>query len=79
MIVCIRVIPKASRNLVKKENDTLKVYVTRPPQDGRANTQVIDLLSAYFKVKKYQLKIVKGERSRDKLIEIHAEAMPFNT
>ena len=79
MIVSVRVIPKASRNLVKKENDTLKVYVTRPPQDGRANAQVIDLLSEYLKVKKYQLKIVKGEKSRDKLIEIHADALPSHT
>lgn len=60
----------ASRNLVKKEDGCLKAYLTRPAQDGLANTQLIDLLSDYFKVKKYQIKIIKGEKSRNKIIKI---------
>jgi uncharacterized protein (TIGR00251 family) len=71
VILNIRVNPKASRNLVKKENNTLKVYLTKPAQDGLANQQLIELLSEYFKVKKYQIKIIKGEKSRDKVLEIN--------
>ena len=70
MILNIRVIPRASRNLVKKEADGLKVYLTKPPEEGLANAQLIDLLAEYFKVKKYQVKIIKGVNSRNKLIEI---------
>jgi len=66
----IRVIPKASRNLVKQEQGFFKVYLTRPAQDGLANTQLIGLLAEHFKIKKYQVKIIKGEKSRDKLVEI---------
>jgi len=72
MILNIRVIPKASKNLVKKETDCLKVYLTKPAQDNLANTQLVDLLSEYLSVKKYQIKIVKGHKSRDKLVEINA-------
>ncbi len=70
MIFSIRVHPKASKNLIKKEANYLKVYLTKPPEDGLANAQLIDMLSDYFKVKKYQIKIIKGSTSRNKLIEI---------
>lgn len=72
MIKHIRVIPKASRNLVKEENGRLKVYLTKPPQDGLANAALISLLSEHFKIKKYQVKIIKGEKSRDKVVDIDA-------
>jgi uncharacterized protein (TIGR00251 family) len=72
MILNVRVIPKASRNLVKKENNDYKVYLTKPARDNLANDQLIDLLAEYLKIKKYQLKIIKGEKSRNKLVEIDA-------
>ena len=70
MILNIRVIPGASRNLVKNESGHLKIYLTKPPVDGLANKQLIGLLSKYLKIKKYQIKIIKGKRSRNKSIEI---------
>lgn len=70
MVFNVRVSPKASRNLVKEEKGVFKAYLTKPAQDGLANEQLIGLLSEYLKVKKYQLKIIKGHKSRDKLIEV---------
>ena len=70
MLLDIRVIPKASRNLVKEEDGRLKVYLTSPAQDGKANAQLIELLSKQLKVKKYQVRIIRGEKSRDKQVEI---------
>lgn len=70
MILSVRVLPKASRNLVVKEKDALKVYLTRPAQDGLANEQLIELLSDYLKIKKYKISIKKGHKSRNKIIEI---------
>ena len=72
MILNIRVIPKASRNLVKKEKGLLKAYLTKPAQDDLANMQLIEILADYLKIKKYQVKIIKGEKSRNKLVEIDA-------
>jgi uncharacterized protein (TIGR00251 family) len=74
MLLTVRVIPKASRNFVKKENNTLKVYLTKPAQDGLANSQLIDLLSEYLGVKKYALKIIRGEKSRNKLVILNDTA-----
>lgn len=74
MILNIRVIPKASRNLVKKENDRFKVYLTKPAQDGLANNQLIELLAEYLNLKKYQIKIIKGKHTREKVVEIDGNA-----
>lgn len=62
MILNIRVIPKAGRNLVKQENNCFK--------EGLANRQLISLLAEYLKVKKYRIRIIKGEKFRDKVIEV---------
>jgi uncharacterized protein (TIGR00251 family) len=70
MLINIRVVPKASRNLVKEENGKLKVYVTSPAQDGLANARVIALLAEYFHVKKYDIEIIRGDKSRDKTVRI---------
>jgi uncharacterized protein (TIGR00251 family) len=48
----------------------LAVSVSAPPVEGKANKQVIELLSAYFKVPKTQVKILKGESSKIKVVEI---------
>lgn len=72
MILGIRVIPRSSRNLVVKEKELYKVYLTKPAQDGLANIQLVELLSEYLQVKKYQIKIIKGQRSRNKIVKINA-------
>ena len=66
----VHVIPKASKLLVKQERDRLKVYLTRPAQDGLANAQLVCVLASYFKLKKYQVRILQGVTSREKLVEI---------
>jgi len=71
MILNVRVSPKASRNLVKKERNVYKVYLTKPAQDGLANGQLVDLLANYLGAKKYQIKIIKGFKGRNKLIEFN--------
>ena len=66
----IKVIPNAKRNTVVTENDRFKVYVTAPPVNGKANKAVIEVLAEYLKVKKRNIKIIKGNKSKEKVIEI---------
>jgi len=72
MIFNVRVIPKASRNLVIKEKEGLKVYLSKPAQGGLANTQLVGLLSEYLRVRKYQIRIIKGHKTRYKVVEVDA-------
>lgn len=70
MLYNVKVYPKSSRKLVKKDNCGFRVYLTKPACDGLANSQLIELLSEALKVKKYNVNIIKGEKSRVKLVEI---------
>ncbi len=77
MILKVRVVPQAKKNFIKKENDLLKIYLTKPASDGRANAQLIEFLAEELKIKKYQVRIIRGQTSRQKLIEIDADACIF--
>ncbi len=70
MIINIRVIPRAKKNKVEEEEGRLKVHLTAPPQDGRANKLLIELLAEHFQVKKRQVSLVKGDKSQNKIVEI---------
>ncbi|MFC1590241.1 DUF167 domain-containing protein [Candidatus Omnitrophota bacterium] len=71
MIIKIRVRPGSSRERIVKEPDgSLKVYVSSPPVDGKANRALKEAISGYFKVKRSRVRIVKGVRSREKTVEI---------
>jgi len=72
VLLHVRVSPQASRNLIKQEGAALKAYLTKPAQDGLANHQLIELLAKHFKVKIYQVTIIRGENSRDKVVKIDA-------
>lgn len=65
-----RIIPKSSRNEIIG-GDIIKIKVTSPPVDGKANKAVVELLSKQFKVPKKDIQIVSGEKSRNKRIRIY--------
>ena len=66
----VKVIPNAKKNEVIMEEEKLKVYVNAPAKDGRANRALIEILADFFNVKKRDVKIVSGEKSREKMIQI---------
>lgn len=66
----IKVITNAKKNEVVEAEGSFKVYVNAPPVDGKANKAVIELLAKYFKVRKSSVKIIRGEKSKDKVIQI---------
>ena len=67
----VRVQPKASRNLVDGyEEGTLRLRVTAPPTEGKANAGVIALLAKTLGVSKSKLQIIRGYGSRDKVVSV---------
>lgn len=69
-IIKVRVVPKAGRNEVRQFGDGYKVYLTAPPAKGKANKALLELLAGHFKVKRSQVAILKGEKTRDKLVKL---------
>lgn len=52
------------------EEGRLKVRVTVPPERGKANKKVVELLSKTLKVPKGSIEIVRGETSRIKVVRV---------
>ena len=76
MKLIVTVITKASENkVVEDEKDMLgerilKIKTTAIPENGMANKSLIEILSNYFKVSKSSIFIIKGHKTRNKLIEL---------
>jgi uncharacterized protein (TIGR00251 family) len=69
--VRLRVVPGAGRaGVVGRHGDAWKVRVTAPPERGRANDAVVDLLSATFGVPRASVTLVSGHGGRDKIVEL---------
>jgi len=63
--------PRASRNsLIGLHDKAVKISLTAPPIDGKANKQLINFLSTLFGVKKSDIDIISGKRSRRKRISV---------
>ncbi len=70
MIVEIKVKTNSSKSEVILKDTYLIVKVHSLPQDGKANQEVIKTLSSYFDISKSKIKIIKGLKSKNKLIEV---------
>ena len=73
-LVCflVRVQPRASRDGFAGEVDgALKIRLTAPPVDDRANEALRRFLATELKIGISAVRIAGGERSRTKRIEIH--------
>lgn len=71
VLIAIRVVPRAKRaEVVGEREGRLVIKVTAPPLDGRANDAVRRLLAKTAGVGVSRVRVVTGERGRDKTIRI---------
>ena len=76
----IKVSPKAKKNCIgdvvldQNNQPILKIYITAPPEDGKANKAIINLLSKAWNLKKNQIKIVLGTNQRNKVVNIEGNS-----
>ena len=70
-LLSVRVHPGASRNEVAGfSGGMLQIKIAAPPEKGRANRELTDLLSRLLGVRKSAISIVKGATGRNKLIAV---------
>jgi uncharacterized protein (TIGR00251 family) len=68
----VRVQTRASRDEVAGEwEGALKIRLATAPVDGRANEALCDFLSSVLKISKSAVRILSGEHSRSKQVEVH--------
>lgn len=71
MIYAVTVKPGSKKGpLVIADKDGLIVYLREKPIEGQANTALIKLLAAHFRVPQTSIHIKSGARGRKKLVEI---------
>ena len=67
----VRVTPRAKRNAVAGlTGEALKVTVQPPPEDGRANDAVIEVLADWLGIKCRQVAIIAGGTNRQKIVRV---------
>ena len=74
MLINVRVSTNAKQVQVTKiDNDSYEVRIDERAIEGRANNRLLEILSKHFGVPKSRITIIRGAKSRDKLIEIILE------
>ena len=72
----VRVQPRASSNeIVEYREGVLRVRLQAPPVDGAANEGLVSFLADELGVPRWQVRIVSGFGSRNKVVEVEAVAL----
>lgn len=68
----VRITPRMPKNEISEilEDGTIKIRLTAPPVDGKANQALIDFLSKILQVPASSIEIIAGQTGRNKLITI---------
>ncbi|MFO8039892.1 MAG: DUF167 domain-containing protein [Sodalinema sp.] len=71
MMFNVKVKPNSKQQAIILEDDgSLTVRLQSPPVEGKANKELIQVLADRFGVRKSQISIRSGERSRTKRVEV---------
>lgn len=69
--ITLRVTPRSSKTGFKgKTGQCLKLQVKAPPVEGAANTECINFLARTFQVPKTAVRIIRGHKNREKVLEM---------
>lgn len=72
IVVKVKIVPGSSQNkIVGVYDNALKITITAPPVEGKANKKCIAYLAKYFDVAKSKIEIISGKSSKNKLIKIY--------
>jgi len=71
VIFAIKVHPRAKKNAITGEvGDALKVSITAPPVDGKANEACVEFFAKLLNVPRSSVTITAGQSSRNKVIRV---------
>ncbi|MBI4458793.1 MAG: DUF167 domain-containing protein [Acidobacteria bacterium] len=70
MILQIHVQPRAKRNRLVRQREEWKLQLTAPPIEGKANQACIEFLAQELGIARSRVRLLAGERSRHKRIEL---------
>jgi uncharacterized protein (TIGR00251 family) len=70
--ITVRITPRTAKNEITEilNDGTVKIRLTAPPVEGRANQGLIDFLAEVLNIKPARIEIISGLTSRDKIVSI---------
>ena len=76
VLLWIKAVPGASRDQISGLlGDRVKIRVAAPPEGGKANDAICDLLAAKLKIKRRQVTIASGAASAEKTVRIEGTSL----
>ncbi|HLZ40248.1 MAG TPA: DUF167 domain-containing protein [Candidatus Sulfotelmatobacter sp.] len=74
----VKVHPRAKKNAITGElSDALKLSLTTPPIEGRANEACVEFFAKLLKVPRSSVTIASGQTSRNKVIRVAGVSAAF--
>jgi uncharacterized protein (TIGR00251 family) len=71
MIIRVRVIPNAQHSeVMNRVGSIVRVRIAAPAVEGKANEELIEFLAEFFSVPKKFVSILRGEKGKEKTIQI---------
>ncbi len=68
----VKVEPRSSKSeIVGHYGDGIKVKLTSPPVDGKANKELLNLLAKELKIQKKDIEIISGQSSKNKIVRFN--------
>jgi uncharacterized protein len=72
MLIKVKVFPNSKKEeFIIKDRSSFVVKIKEKPIEGKANDSVIDKLASHFNIPSKKFRIIKGSKTRNKIIEIH--------
>ena len=75
IVIDIKVIPSSGRqNFFTDKSGKLKCYLKNPPEKGKANEEVLKLISKKLRLSRECVKLMRGSRTTKKRIKIETDS-----
>ena len=68
--ISLKVITNSPKQKIEYKENIYKIYINSLPYKGKANKEVIKIISKKLKIPKQNIEIIKGEKSKNKIIKI---------
>lgn len=74
----VRVVPNAPKSTpAGAYGEGVKIKISAPALDGKANAELIKFLSKFLDIPRSNIRIICGETSRDKLVEVDGDGTNY--
>jgi uncharacterized protein (TIGR00251 family) len=71
----VKVQPNARQQEIQKINEgEYRIHVLSTPAEGKANKEVIDVIASHFHLPRSRVKILRGRKSRKKIVILEYES-----